>query len=810
MAESDDNERQAHRRNADKALALLRQRAERRRELVTQAAAHRTPDDVMHLVQELQTHQIELEMQYEELLQAQLEAQTARIQYEDLYEFAPIGYLTLTDTGVIQQLNLAATQQLNSMRKRVQGQRFMSFVSVAFHSHFLQFWEDVRQSDHRQTCELELQPRGGRPLFVRLEGVTLNAPTSQVPVCRIAIIDISERHAASQALAASEAKFRMLFEQTTDAIVLLQNNYFIDCNPAALKLLGASHKSALVGTQPGQHAPKYQPDGQLTQDLFNSSVQQALEQGSMRCEALMYTLSGEEIWMEAVLTPIRLEGQPLVHIVWRDINEYKQYTERLRESEAQLSAALRAGGLGVMSWTPDTDVLELDERARVLLQAPPTEQLTFDVIRSVVHPEDLAWVSKKLGDILASHSAFDFQHRLLLADNSVRYIAISGQVERTASGNAARLIGLLHDVTQLEQQKEQLRAEKEFTQGLLDNSVDGILAFDQQRRLTAWNQVMVQQTGLLEADLLGRDVFDVFPHYWNSSQGEAIREVLAGRSITRYNLSFYERPGYFESYLVPLLDAEEKVSGGLVLIRDVTERVRLAAEATNLQLRQQQEVLSAILTTQEEERKRIAEALHNGVGQLLYATKLNLENLSEKKPNQRAVIMTLLDEAIRATRTISFELTPGILEDFGLKIGLQELSKRIPKQNLHIHMQLHGLEQPRPRLLDVAIYRIVQELLNNVIKHAEAQEVYVHVVHEEGRASISVEDDGVGFNSSADAGSLKGIGLAGIRQRVDLLGGTLTVDSRPGRGTIVSIELAVRNFTSGFAPSEDAGEQDAE
>ena len=792
MPNSEDNQWQEPRQNADEALALLRQRAERRRQLVTQAATQHTPQEVMLLVQELQTHQIELEMQYEELLQAQAEAQTARIQYEDLYEFAPIGYMTLSATGIIQQLNLAATQQLNGVRRRLQGLRFLTFISAPYQDHFLQFWDKVRQSDHRQTCELELQSHNGRPMFVRLEGVTLTAPVEQAPLCRLAIIDITERHAATQALASSEARFRILFEQNTDAVVLLQNNYFIDCNPAALKLMAAHHRRELIGTQPGQHAPVYQPDGRLTGELFASSVQSALHAGSMRCEALMYRLTGEEIWMEAVLTPIRIDGQPVIHIVWRNITERKRDTERLRESEAQLSAALRAGRLGVLRWTPATDMLELDERARVLLQAPPTEQLTFDAVRAVVHPSDLAVVGEKLNDILAHQNEFDFRHRLLLPDGSVRYVAISGQVERDEASQPLRFIGLLHDVTQLEQQKEQLLAEKNFTQNLLDNSVDGILAFDYQRRLTAWNQVMEQQTDLPAAHLLGRDVLEVFPHYQRGPQGDAIRRVLEGRPIKRYNLRFYEREGHFEAYLVPLFDAEKNVSGGLVLIREVTERVRLAEETTRLRLQQQQEVLSAILTTQEEERKRIAEALHNGVGQLLYATKLNLENLSEKKPKQREVIMELLDEAIRSTRTISFELTPGVLEDFGLKVGLEELSKRIPKQNLHIHMGLHGLERPRPRLLDVAIYRIVQELLNNVIKHAQAQEAYVHVVHEDDHVSITVEDNGIGFDPNLGSSGLKGIGLAGIRQRVDLLGGTLTIDSRPGRGTIITIELGVK------------------
>ncbi|OUJ72921.1 sensor histidine kinase [Hymenobacter crusticola] len=668
MAESDDTALQNHNQNAEDSLKQLRQRAERRRELATQSTSNRTSEEISQVLQELQTHQIELEMQYEELLQVQSEAQTARIQYEDLYEFAPIGYLLLTSAGVIQQLNLAVTQLLRTVRQRLQKRRFLLFITPNYRDKFLTFWGEVQRSEHRQVCELELQPEVGEPIFVRLEGISLTLPLSQAPLCRLAIIDITQQHKTTQALIASEARFRMLFEQSSDAVVLLQNDRYIDCNAAALRLLGTRHKSDLVGHSFLDNTPERQPNGQRTHELFREAVEQAVVAGSKRYEVSMYRFTGEKIWMEAVLTPIRLDTQPLIHIVWRDISEHKRDVERLRQSEAQLSAALRAGGLGVWRWTLATDALELDERAQLLFQTPPTKHPTFDLIRAVVHPDDLAWVGEKLADILAHHQEFGFQHRLLLPDGTVRYVDASGQVERDAQRQAVRIIGLVHDVT---------------------------------------------------------------------------------------------------------------------------ERVRLAEETTRLRLQQQQEVLSAILNTQEEERRRIAEALHNGVGQLLYATKLNLENLTVKSSEQRSVVMELLDEAIRATRTISFELTPRILEDFGLEVGLQEFCKRIPKRNLHVHMQLHGLAQPRPRLLDVAIYRIVQELLNNVIKHAQAQEAFVHVVHENGQVVISVEDDGVGFDSNASSAVSKGIGLAGIRQRVDLLGGTLAIDSRPGRGTIVTIELAL-------------------
>ncbi|UOQ81279.1 sensor histidine kinase [Hymenobacter sp. 5414T-23] len=235
---------------------------------------------------------------------------------------------------------------------------------------------------------------------------------------------------------------------------------------------------------------------------------------------------------------------------------------------------------------------------------------------------------------------------------------------------------------------------------------------------------------------------------------------------------------------MPLTRAEEHI-GALLIMRDVTEREELLAETTRLKLRQQKAVLEAILTAQEEERRRIAEALHNGVGQLLYAIKLHLEHTAELPRSSPS--FGLLDEAIRTTRSISFELTPGVLEDFGLETAVKELVKRIPRPP--IRLQSH-IPRDLPRTLQIAVYRIVQELLNNVMKHAQAGEVFIYLEKEDDHLHLSVEDDGVGFDNQR-LSKITGIGLSSIRSRVELLNGQFSLESRPGHGTIVNIQLPV-------------------
>lgn len=223
-------------------------------------------------------------------------------------------------------------------------------------------------------------------------------------------------------------------------------------------------------------------------------------------------------------------------------------------------------------------------------------------------------------------------------------------------------------------------------------------------------------------------------------------------------------------------------------IVDVTLRKQEEARNAQQQLSQQKIILNTILQTQEEERGRISEALHNGLGQLLYATKLKLEDIKDNKIIKNQV-QGFLDEAITETRNLSFILMPSLLKDFGLQTILEETARRFSTKSFKLHSDVIGVHKRLPKDLETVSFRIIQELLNNILKYSHATEAYIIVKKTKDNLLITVKDNGVGFNAE-DSFSLKnGTGLKTIQSRLQLLNGKMKINSKPGKGTEIKVVL---------------------
>lgn len=216
------------------------------------------------------------------------------------------------------------------------------------------------------------------------------------------------------------------------------------------------------------------------------------------------------------------------------------------------------------------------------------------------------------------------------------------------------------------------------------------------------------------------------------------------------------------------------------------ERAQLRAEFVN-----------RVIAAQEDERKRIARELHDSTGQSLTSLLLGLrrleeaaelDTLHERVANLREIVSASLDEV----RRMAWELRPSALDDLGLAAALQRYVSDYRERNgVEVDLIARGLEGERlPPEVETTVYRIVQEALTNVVRHARAQNVSVMIDRREGKLLLVIEDDGIGFSATHVAEDPRQrLGLYGMRERAELLGGKFTIESQPGQGTTLFVDL---------------------
>ena len=216
-------------------------------------------------------------------------------------------------------------------------------------------------------------------------------------------------------------------------------------------------------------------------------------------------------------------------------------------------------------------------------------------------------------------------------------------------------------------------------------------------------------------------------------------------------------------------------------------------------MHQQETAIRAIMAAEENERQRIAKDLHDGVGQMMSAAKMNLSafeselqfNNEEQRKSFEKVI-NLVDESCREVRTVSHIMMPNALVKNNLGDAIREFTSKLNQKNLRVSVYTEGLDHRLDSNIETMLYRVVQECVNNTIKHAGASTLDISLIRDKDGISGTIEDNGKGFDAT-DPEKLKGIGIKNISSRIDYIKGTVDFDSAPGRGTVVALHIPVNS-----------------
>jgi PAS domain S-box-containing protein len=484
--------------------------------------------------------------------------------------------------------------------------------------------------------------------------------------------------------------------------------------------------------------------------------------------------------------------------------ERRQAEQVARESEQRYRTLLENA--------PEAILVHQDGRwifanrvALKLLHAERAEQLLDRSTLDIVHPDYRAIVRERIErEFATGEPAPLLEQQFLALDGTVLEVEVVG-IPITLAGRQGGQI-IVRDITERKRAAAALRESEGSFRLLLNNVRDyAIFMLDPDGNVATWNESAERIKGYTGPDILGRS-FASFYTPEDIAAGKPERNLQAaaahgsvedeGWRVRKNGTRFWANV-----VITAVRDPAGALLGFAKVTRDLTER-RQAEQAVRERqaeaqhTRERLEALSQrLLKALENERRLIARELHDQIGQALTAVKLNLESLRGGGAGTRAKALPLeesveiVEQLMEAVRSMSLELRPSVLDDLGLAAALRWYADRQGRRaGFAIRVRT---ELPAERLasdLETACFRVAQEAITNVARHASAKHVAVDVRAEDGTLDLTVHDDGAGFDVAAVRGGAAGdgsIGLDGMAERVRLLGGDFRIDSQPGTGTTV-------------------------
>ncbi len=345
---------------------------------------------------------------------------------------------------------------------------------------------------------------------------------------------------------------------------------------------------------------------------------------------------------------------------------------------------------------------------------------------------------------------------------------------------------------------------------LTENASDIVFALDGSGRFTYLNARIRDILGYAPESLIGEYFSEIVtPDSWETSQQAMRSAARSGQESFSYEWEALSVSGEsrFLDVRASFVTRGGEIAGQQGIARDVTEHRRMQEEIERrrmelgLSLKRQSEMKDyVVLVTQvqEEERKRISRELHDDTVQALVALSRQLEMLGHEAshPGARRRIVdmgSLVDSTLANLRRFTRDLRPPMLDDLGLDPALEWLAQSTTeREGIPVAFEAKGTERRLATDAEVALYRIAQEALSNAVKHARASRIWISLDYAPSYVELAVRDDGQGFLPGSErTGDAGGLGLVGMHERAEMLGGTLSVESKPGQGTCLRTRIPV-------------------
>jgi PAS domain S-box-containing protein len=650
--------------------STLRLRAEQRLSgAKTEGAV--VPADALKLLQELQVHQVELEMQNEELRQAKADAEVATERYtrlySELYDFAPVAYFSLERDGTIRKSNLTGAALLGVERSRLNGCRFDTYLGDKERPKLAVMLEKTFAGDGIQTGVLTLTTVTDGTTYVHAK---CNFDAAE-RCCTLMMADVSECKELELSARNSEQRYRTLAAATFEGVAVTSGGRFVDVNDQLLAMLRFSRQEMI-----GQEISRFiHPEDR---DRVMENIRRGRES---RVEHRFLRKDGSWIIVEAHGQTIEQRGTQIRLTAIRDITEHRRHEESLRKYAERLQSHIENSPMAVVGWDHAFNVTQWSGTAEKMFGWRAEETVGKPIMDlHMIHEEDIPLVQETMAKLL---------------DGTSRYV-ISANRNVTKDGR------VIH--------------------------------------CEWYNSVLTDEQGQMESVM------------------SQVLDVTERKHIE-----------------------QELVEGNSRLSKEVELRTAdLSALAAHIQ------------DVAETERANLARELHDELGSTLVGMSMELGQLRKKLPDAEQLrhadqLKALLTQAVRSKRNVVNRLHPTVLDNAGLYAAIEVLAKEFGMHTgVHVALAMPADPVEVAPAISLAAYRIVQECLTNIAKHAGADRIEVDVRCLADRLEVTMRDNGRGLPADIRTG---GHGIFGMLERAHHLGGSMDLASESGNGTSVKLVL---------------------
>jgi len=473
---------------------------------------------------------------------------------------------------------------------------------------------------------------------------------------------------------------------------------------------------------------------------------------------------------------------------------------KLLQSEERWTATLGSIGEAVIATDSEARITFLNGIAASMTGWQPEEALNQPIgnVLRLIHEKSGMTADNEVLRVLKEKKILAVANHVDLVTRDGREIAVehSAAPILAAKGKVIGVVLIFRDVS--ERRQEQIETAEQAA--LLELTQDSVFVIDMEGRVQFWSRGAEAMLGYSKAEAAGKIAHDLlhteFPQpfaeikaqlmrvgHW---EGDLTKTAKDGRQVVvagRWALQWGKR------------DQPPRM---LVINSDITQRKR-GEEQLILQREQLRALAERLQWVREEDRKKVARDLHDQIGQILTAIKMDLTWMIRHLPASEGDVLARLresiqsiDDGVKSVRTICSGLRPGVLDDLGLAAAIEwQASEFASRNNVPCQVSVPPVDLHLDGDRATATFRIFQECLTNVIRHAQAKSVRIVLTQEEESILLVVEDDGVGFSETGNSNPFGSLGLLGMKERAQFCGGDVQISSSPGNGTKVTVRVPV-------------------